>query len=150
MKRILVVDDEASIAETLSIVFEDEGFRCAIASNGADALAEARRDRPDLVVLDLMMPVMDGRATLQALRADPALREVPVVVMSAAPALFDGLAAVPEAFLEKPFDIDAMVALARRWVERGGASPATGGLGLRSAPADGADPIAVAPGGNLP
>jgi DNA-binding response OmpR family regulator len=121
VKRILVVDDEVSIAETLSIVFEDEGFACAVAGNGRIALDEARRERPDLVVLDLMMPVMDGRAMLQAMRADPSLRDVPVVVMSAAPALFAELPVLPQAFLQKPFDIDAMVATAKGFLGVNGA-----------------------------
>lgn len=125
VKRILVVDDEVSIAETLSIVFEDEGFACAIAGNGRAALDEARRQRPDLVVLDLMMPVMDGRAMLQAMRAEPSLRDVPVVVMSAAPALFAELPVRPQAFLQKPFDIETMVATAKSFL---------GGAGGVSAP----------------
>jgi DNA-binding response OmpR family regulator len=125
VKRILVVDDEVSIAETLSIVFEDEGFACAVAGNGRVALDEARRERPDLVVLDLMMPVMDGRAMLHAMRADPELRDVPVVVMSAAPALFAELPDLPQAFLQKPFDIDAMVATAKGFLGVNGAKRAS-------------------------
>jgi CheY-like chemotaxis protein len=73
------------------------------------------------VVLDLMMPVMDGRAMLQAMRADPSLRDVPVVVMSAAPALFAELPVLPQAFLQKPFDIDAMVATAKGFLGVNGA-----------------------------
>jgi len=133
VKRILVVDDEISIAETLSIVFEDEGFSCAVAANGRAALDAARRERPDLVVLDLMMPVMDGRAVLQAMRADPALRDVPVVVMSAAPALFAELPVLPQAFLQKPFDIDTMVSTARGFLGAAGASGADGAVAVSTA-----------------
>jgi DNA-binding response OmpR family regulator len=131
VKRILVVDDEVSIAETLSIVFEDEGFLCAIAANGRAALDEARRERPDLVVLDLMMPVMDGRAMLQAMRADPALRDVPVLVMSAAPALFAELPVRPQAFLQKPFDIEAMVTIAKGFLSGMHGVPARSAAGPR-------------------
>jgi CheY-like chemotaxis protein len=86
-KTIVVVDDEEGICETLRDVFEDEGYTVAIASNGAEALALLRSMpvRPCIVILDLLMPILDGNAVYRAMKADPALASVPVVVSTSDP-----------------------------------------------------------------
>src|SRR3954463_8853765 len=82
-KHILVVDDEPGIVDVLSTLLEDEGYSSETALDGRAALAALRGRRAGLVVLDTMMPVMDGVATLQAMRADPALATIPVIMMTA-------------------------------------------------------------------
>lgn len=109
---ILIVDDEQSILTLLDEVLEDEGFVVQRAQNGQEALALALAEPPDLVVTDLMMPVMDGRALAQHLRHHPATATVPILLISAAytarPA--DRFTAV----LPKPFAVDALLAAIER------------------------------------
>lgn len=112
MESILIVDDEASIAEVLADLFEAEGYLVHKAADGQEALDHVARRPPNLILLDVMMPVLDGPGTLRRLRADPNCAEIPVVMMSAArrPADIDGCAA----FVEKPFDMDRLVELVAR------------------------------------
>ncbi len=82
-KRIVcIVDDDASIQEIYRIKFESEGFETIAAMNGEDGLALIRSRHPDIVLLDLQMPVKDGIEVLEALKSDPALSKIPVVVLS--------------------------------------------------------------------
>ena len=83
MRTILVVDDEPLIALALQAALEDAGHTVATAANGRQGLERLRQPpRPDLVLLDMMMPVMNGPAMLAAMVADPALRGIPVIVVS--------------------------------------------------------------------
>lgn len=120
MATVLVVDDEHAIASLLENVLEDEGHRVLVASNGRMALLRATETRPDLVITDFMMPVMDGAELVKALAADAALAAVPVIVMSSMPE-----AAVAErcpgrafAFLRKPFNIFEMIDVVARLTAR--------------------------------
>lgn len=115
---ILVVDDEPTIAEAVSGVLEDEGYSCRVAANGREALEHARAERPDLVVSDVMMPILDGRRLLAEIRGDPSLKELPVVLMSAARSVGDGLGAAHDGFLAKPFTIDELLATVERVLSR--------------------------------
>ncbi|MEF3696894.1 ATP-binding protein [Desulfolutivibrio sp.] len=83
---ILVVDDEPPVRLFLEQLLADEGFRVLSASDGPQAIEMAKAHRPDLITMDLMMPGMDGTTTIRHLRADPATRDIPVVVISALPA----------------------------------------------------------------
>jgi CheY-like chemotaxis protein len=110
MALILVVDDESAIAETLSELLRWKGYEVMTAANGQSALDAMRQRLPSIVMLDYMMPVMDGLQTLTAIRADPTLAATPVILMSAAPE-----AAIPTVtwwnyFLRKPFREPALAA----------------------------------------
>ncbi len=83
MRTILVVDDEFGFAEALGSILSDDGFRVFIAVNGRQALERIPEVRPHLVILDFMMPVLSGPATLEALRSDPTTAKVPVIMVSA-------------------------------------------------------------------
>jgi CheY-like chemotaxis protein len=83
MTRILVVDDDFNIRLALTSLLLDAGYEVAEASNGVEAFAEIRARRPDAVLLDLTMAVMDGWAFLAAIRTDVGLRGVPIGVLSA-------------------------------------------------------------------
>lgn len=115
MARVLVVDDEFGIVKLLEEVLADEGHRVAIATNGRQALERAAAERPDLVLTDFMMPVMDGAALIKAMAADPGLAGIPVILMSSIPE-----ATVAErspgyaAFVAKPFNIFAVIDLVAR------------------------------------
>jgi response regulator RpfG family c-di-GMP phosphodiesterase len=104
---ILIVDDEASGRQALESVLINRGYSLAFAANGAEALANARELSPDLILLDVMMPGMDGYEVCRHLRADPTLAEVPVVMVTALDdraALLEGIEAGADDFITKPID----------------------------------------------
>jgi CheY-like chemotaxis protein len=107
---VLVVDDDPDILEAICEILAGEGYRVARARHGVEALAAMDRERPALVLLDLMMPVMDGLAFSEALRGRERDRDVPIVIISAEgnPQKAAGIGA--RAYLSKPFDIEALLA----------------------------------------
>lgn len=82
-KLILVVDDDPDICTSLEAIFTADGYRVAIARNGQEGLEMAREMRPDVILLDVMMPVLDGYGFLDAQRVDPSISTIPVIVLSA-------------------------------------------------------------------
>lgn len=114
-RSILLVEDDTGIRESVVECLESEGYRVSAASNGAEGLEWLRSGgRPDLVVLDLVMPVMNGAQFLSALRGEPAFRDIPVVLMTAAMPS-QGMP-MPQAngYLAKPFELnDLLDAVAR-------------------------------------
>jgi len=109
-RRVLVVDDDASIQGFLAEALADEGYDVRTADNGREALAVLRVWRPDLILLDLMMPEMDGWTFRAEQRALPDAEAVPVIVLSATRELAakaEGLAAA--AVFAKPFDLDRLL-----------------------------------------
>lgn len=115
-RRILVVEDDADSRTMVQMLLEREGYAVSTAANGLEALASAREQRPDLIVLDLMMPLMDGRAFRAAQLADPDLATVPVVLTTAA-SPSDATLTVDAAF-QKPLDFDAFVGAVRTLFKR--------------------------------
>jgi len=83
MTRILAVDDEPHILRLVSFSLSSKGFEMLEASDGLTALAIAEQEHPDLILLDVMMPVIDGYETCRRLKANPATAEIPVVMLSA-------------------------------------------------------------------
>ena len=119
MATVLVVEDEFGVADLIEAVLEDEGYRVLIAANGKQGLELLSRERPDLIFLDYMMPVMDGAGMLRGIVDDPSLRDIPVVLMSSLPE-----ATVAErcsgyaSFMRKPFKITDVVSLTKRLTSR--------------------------------
>lgn len=115
MAAVLIVDDEYGIAELLEAVLVDEGHRVWTAANGSLGLDVLRSEKPDLIFLDYMMPVMDGAAMLSQMGSNPAWRGIPVVMMSSM-----SEAAVSERckgyvlFLRKPFNIFEVIRVVNR------------------------------------
>jgi CheY-like chemotaxis protein len=115
--RILVVDDDAPIRLLMRTLLREYGFDPVDAAGGVQAIAEARRSTPDLILLDRNMPGMSGDETLRALRAEPALAQVPVVILSGAPIEPDELRLLgADGAVLKPFDVAALVATIRKHV----------------------------------
>ena len=108
MKTILIVDDEVDIRDILRIRLANQpGFRILEAANGSDALELTRQQRPDLIILDWLMPGFSGMEVLKALRESPELRTIPVIMMtvkSELSAQAQGQAMGVVAYLIKPFD----------------------------------------------
>jgi CheY-like chemotaxis protein len=82
-KSVLVVDDDAALRELLEMMLEDEGYRPLMATNGQEALNVLQEERPALVLLDLMMPVMDGWQFLEQVRRRAELKTLPIILLSA-------------------------------------------------------------------
>lgn len=110
MKRILIVDDEPALRDGLAEMLTDEGYAVVTASDGRVAVSVVATDPPDLVLMDVMMPAMDGREAYLAMRAHPNGRAIPIVLSSAAIDRAE-LDAGITAFLPKPFDLDHLLQL---------------------------------------
>jgi two-component system, chemotaxis family, chemotaxis protein CheY len=107
---VLVVDDDPDILEAVCDILEGEGYRVARARHGREALARIDEERPLVILLDLMMPVMDGLAFAQALHGRDSAASIPIVVISADGDPQKAAALGARGFLAKPFDIDALLA----------------------------------------
>ena len=105
--RILIVDDEAFNVDYLEQELEDLNYETITAVNGRDALEKMASASPDLVLLDIMMPIMDGYAVLQKVKADPVMRNIPIIVISAnndLQSVVKGIKLGAEDYLPKPFE----------------------------------------------
>jgi len=104
--KVLVVDDDPVIVRLLQVNFEMEGYAVATAADGEEGLAAARAERPDIVVSDVMMPKLDGIAFAAALKADPGLATVPIILLSAKAqtADIDAGLEIADDYVTKPFD----------------------------------------------
>jgi DNA-binding response OmpR family regulator len=118
--RVLVVDDDPAIRRLVVATLKRDGYGFLEAPNGRDALDLMRRENPDCVVLDLMMPIVSGWDVLQERLHDPQLAKIPVIIISAnrEHELINAIDKGICAFLPKPFDIGALSALVRSCVTR--------------------------------
>ncbi len=110
--KVLVIEDDAPIREVLVDMLEGEGYSVSSAEHGMAGLARAREDQPDLILLDLMMPVMDGWTFLAAQIEDSRIAHIPVVILSAAKNLGEVRAAQ---CLSKPCKISELLATVERY-----------------------------------
>jgi CheY-like chemotaxis protein len=114
---ILIVEDEPTNLAILQTVVEDFiGARAILAADGREGLAAVEREAPDLIILDLMMPVLDGFAVAQQLKGDPTTAGIPIIALTAMARQQDEEAALRagcDAFVAKPFDLDAVEAAIR-------------------------------------
>jgi CheY-like chemotaxis protein len=116
-KRILIVDDEFGLADVVAEILTDQGYEAAIAINGRLGLAHIAELRPSLVLLDVMMPVLDGPATLLAMRANPDFAAIPVIMMTALPeALPKANPPLYQAVLYKPFTLESLQSAVERLI----------------------------------
>jgi CheY-like chemotaxis protein len=114
--EVMVVEDDFAIRETLRELLEEEGYKVVEASNGAEALSRLRARTPRLILLDLMMPVMDGWEFRHELEEDPRLASIPVIVISADHALEEKVDSMHvEGYLAKPFELDRLLAAVERY-----------------------------------
>ncbi len=115
---ILVVDDEPKVARLARDYLEKNGYRVLIAADGQSALTTARREKPDLIILDLMLPVIDGREVCRILRRDS---DVPIIMLTALGEEIDqvtGLEIGADDYISKPFSVRALVARVRALLRR--------------------------------
>lgn len=128
-ERILVVDDEPDIVALVVYHLAKEGYRVSSASSGSEALATARRERPALMVLDLMLPGLSGFDVLEQLRADEATAGIAVLMLTARkeePDRIKGLSLGADDYLTKPFSPQELVLRVKAILRRSTAAPAAG------------------------
>ena len=119
-RRVLLIDDEADIREVAQLSLEMVGrWEVTTAASGAEGVVRAEADQPDAIILDVMMPDMDGHATFRHLQANPSTRHIPVILLTAkASAATDRLVNEVVAVLSKPFDplrLPGQIASALGW-----------------------------------
>lgn len=117
-KHILIAEDDGNIRELLRIYLEQEGYKVDIACNGGEALAHFKRDRPDLLILDIMMPVVDGLEVLREIRKT---HKTPVIMLTAKGQTFDkvtGLELGADDYITKPFEMREVIARIRALLRR--------------------------------
>ncbi len=110
--RVLVIEDDPTVVDMLLMVLEVEGFSVDVAADGERGLELARRSRPDVIVLDVMMPKVDGWAVAEALQGDPDLASVPVVFCTAnadEASTWRGWKLGAASYVTKPFDNDELI-----------------------------------------
>jgi CheY-like chemotaxis protein len=116
---ILVVEDDSAIREMVAAFLEESGYEARTAANGREGLDLLSGWRPDLVILDMMMPVLDGRGFRDAQMAHDDWRHIPVIVLSATRAFLSQEETVGAgAVISKPFDLDTLLGLVEEWVGR--------------------------------
>lgn len=115
---VLVIEDEFAIRGFMAECLRGEGYEVAEWGRGTGAPECARELRPDLILLNLGLPGQSGQAVLQQLRADPATRAIPVVIVSATPDRAGATVALAQAVLPKPFKLTSLVDLVERFVHQ--------------------------------
>jgi DNA-binding response OmpR family regulator len=111
-KKILVVDDEVDLVETIRFPLEMEGFQVLVAYNGEDALNQARKESPDLILLDIMLPKLDGYKVCRLLKFDERYKHIPILMLTAKTQAKDkqtGMDTGADEYITKPFDIDQLM-----------------------------------------
>lgn len=113
MKTILVVDDEFDLVGTLRAILEGEGYRADGCSNGRAALERLKTDKPDMLLMDVMLPFVSGLEVLKVMKATPGLDGIPVVLMSSVQPGVRQKDYPWDAFLRKPFGLQELVRVVR-------------------------------------
>src|SRR4030067_2215437 len=111
-KRILVVDDEVDLVETVRFSLEGEGYQVLVSYNGEDALNKARKENPDLILLDLMLPKLDGYKVCRLLKFDERYKHIPILMLTAKTQEKDkllGKETGADEYITKPFEMDDLV-----------------------------------------
>jgi two-component system, OmpR family, alkaline phosphatase synthesis response regulator PhoP len=127
-KKILIVEDDTDLLEILRLALKSEGFSIATARNGLEALKKARSLLPDLIVLDLVLPELDGFAVCETLRLDRALAAVPIIVVTGLASEFTRLAgfeAGASDYVAKPFTPAELVSKVEHWLSAAASADAT-------------------------
>jgi DNA-binding response OmpR family regulator len=111
-KKILVVDDEVDLVKTVQFSLELEGYKVLVSYNGEDALNQARKENPDLILLDIMLPKLDGYKVCRLLKFDEKYKHIPILMLTAKTQEKDkivGMETGADEYITKPFDMDELM-----------------------------------------
>ncbi len=120
--KILLVEDEKNIAKVVAYNLEREGYQVAAARDGEEALAKTRKENPDLVILDLMLPKLDGLEVCRQLKGDPKTARIPIIMLTAKTQEADrvvGLELGADDYVAKPFSVRELAARVKAVLRRG-------------------------------
>ncbi len=126
MKKVLIVDDDVDIRKVVSKLVEKSGYEAIEAKNGVEGMGKVKQDKPDLIILDMLMPKESGIRMYHELKTEESLKDIPVIVLSAIPKksflksqkVLDEFAGQsvpePEAYIEKPEEPEELIALMKK------------------------------------
>ncbi len=117
----MVVDDEPDILNLVSLILENEGYTVLKVSSGPSAISLAQKEKPDLILLDIMMPGMDGWETLRILNSNPETSSIPVVILTCRSGTYDRILGIQENavdYITKPFTPDNLVERVKNIIEQ--------------------------------
>jgi DNA-binding response OmpR family regulator len=120
-KKILVVDDEVDLVETVRFPLEMEGFDVLVSYNGEDALNQARKENPDLIILDLMLPKLDGYKVCRLLKFDERYKHIPILMLTAKTQEKDktlGMETGADEYITKPFEMDYLMEKVKAYLNK--------------------------------
>ncbi|MEO0023329.1 MAG: response regulator transcription factor [candidate division WOR-3 bacterium] len=120
-KKILIVEDEANLRELVKARLEENNYEVITVADGFNAITQSRKVKPDLIILDLMIPHIDGYAVCRVLKSTPELSSIPVIMFTARTSMDDlrrGMEMGADAYLMKPFKPEEMLAKIRELLER--------------------------------
>lgn len=118
-KKILVVDDQVDLVKTIQFALEMEGYEVLVSYNGEDALNQARRENPDLILLDIMLPKLDGYKVCRLLKFDEQFKHIPILMLTAKTQEKDKILGVEtgaDEYITKPFDIDELIGKIKKYL----------------------------------
>jgi len=120
-KRVLIVDDEPDIVETIKFSLELEGIECLEAYDGEEALSKAKKEHPDLILLDIMLPKMNGYKVARLLKFDETFKNTPIIMLTAKTQEKDislGNETGANEYVKKPFDMDMLVVMVTKYLSK--------------------------------
>ena len=118
-KKVLIVDDEPDIVESIKFNLELENIECIDAYDGEEAFSKAKKENPDLILLDIMLPKMNGYKVARLLKFDESYKHIPIIMLTAKTQEKDiktGEETGADEYVTKPFDMDMLVALVKRYL----------------------------------
>lgn len=119
--RILIIDDDPTLCKLLTQIFEDLQYEVEVAHDGAEGIEAASQNLPDLAIVDINMPKMNGYEVCSRLRAEPSTRYVPILMLTGVshlPSAMKGLASGANDYITKPFNIDEITARVQALLQR--------------------------------
>ncbi len=120
-KKILVVDDEVDLVKTIQFALELEGYKVLVSYNGEDALNQARKENPDLILLDIMLPKLDGYKVCRLLKFDEQYKHIPILMMTAKTQEKDklmGKETGANEYITKPFDMEELMGKIKKYLNQ--------------------------------
>jgi len=120
-KKILIVDDEVDLVETVRFPLEMEGYHVLVSYNGEDALNQARQENPDLILLDLMLPKLDGYKVCRLLKFDERYKHIPILMLTAKTQEKDknlGMETGANEYITKPFEMDDLLKKVKAYLNK--------------------------------